>query len=191
MEKKKLSYYLNLDYPVTVTKKYDEGVAYFEAEIPDLPGCATSGNTIEKSLISLEESKKLWLRTSLKRNLSIPEPVAEDEFSGKLLLRIPAKLHMKLSLSAKNVSLSLNQHIRTILESSLSIEDILVEMKNMKQNFIQLCWEVLELKTKIPVKPESADFTFSSVSKKAKLHEESESAAGNPNINSWIGPKIN
>ena len=73
------------------------------------------------SLGDLDEAKKAWLKASLRKNLSIPEPTIEEEFSGKLLLRIPAKLHMSLAIKAKKENLSLNQFIRKNLEANITL----------------------------------------------------------------------
>jgi len=128
--KKDLSYYLDLNYPITITKDEENGNLYFEAEIPDLPGCGAHGETIEEALKKLDEAKQLWIEVSLERGHHIPEPIAEDEFSGKFLLRIPARLHMQLTKAARKENMSLNQYIRSLLEKQLDINalaEIIVE----------------------------------------------------------------
>ena len=136
---KKVKDYLGLNYPVTISKDIDNGKIVHVAEIPDLPGCRVQGSSFSNALKSLEEAKKLWIKVSLKKGLDIPEPANEDEFSGKLLLRIPAKLHMLMTQKAKNEGLSLNQLIRTKLESSLSIEAIQKEVLELKVKIDELC----------------------------------------------------
>ena len=117
---KKLDYYLNLNYPITIDKFTDyDGKMKYVAEIPDLPGCSSYGEELEEALKKLEDAKISWIEVSLARNLEIPEPVTENEFSGKFLLRIPAKLHKQLSVRASRDSLSLNQFIRSALEKFL------------------------------------------------------------------------
>lgn len=136
---KKAKDYLGLNYPVTISRDIDNGKIVYVAEIPDLPGCRVQGSSFSNALKSLEEAKKLWIKVSLKKGLDIPEPANEDEFSGKLLLRIPAKLHMLMTQKAKNEGLSLNQLIRTKLESSLSIEAIQKEVFELKSKIDELC----------------------------------------------------
>lgn len=126
--KKDLNYYLNLNYPITLSQDEENGKVYFEAEIPDLPGCGAHGETIEEALKKLDEAKKLWLEVSLERNLPIPEPASEDEFSGKFLLRIPARLHMQLTKAARKESMSLNQYIRSLLEKQIDINAVIEEI---------------------------------------------------------------
>jgi predicted RNase H-like HicB family nuclease len=115
---KNLKFFMGLNYPVTVEKYTDDDEIYYSLEIPDLPGCGSYGATLEEAFERLEESKELWLSESLKRGLDISEPVSEDDFSGKFLIRIPSRLHMKISKNAKARNLSLNQHIKSLLEQS-------------------------------------------------------------------------
>jgi antitoxin HicB len=134
---KNFTYYSNLNYPVTILEKIDNKTTYFEAEIPDLTGCRASGKTIEEALKNLEEAKNVWLKFSLKKNLRIPEPESEDEYSGRILLRIPAKLHMTLSKRAKKEGLSLNQYMRRNLEQNINFSD-LIERMDAIENEIKL-----------------------------------------------------
>lgn len=126
---KDLTYYINLNYPVTLERDVEDGEIYYSAEIPDLPGCGSSGKTIDEALEKLQEAKEAWIEVSLERNLSIPEPVSENDFSGKFLLRIPTKLHMALSKLAKSEGISLNQYIKSILEIHTTLT---FEQQNIK-----------------------------------------------------------
>ncbi|MCJ7579196.1 MAG: type II toxin-antitoxin system HicB family antitoxin [Candidatus Aminicenantes bacterium] len=130
---KNLSYYLKLKYPITITEKEEDGKKYFAVDIPDLPGCGAHGSSLEEALESLEEAKKLWIEVSLERDLSIPEPISEDAFSGNYLLRIPPRLHMQLTENAKKENLSLNKYMRNILESNLSTDMVLKRIDELNE----------------------------------------------------------
>jgi len=145
--KKGLEYYFNLNYPITIEKytEYD-GREYFAAEIPDLPGCGAEGKTVDEALKKLEEAKKAWIEVSLERGLEIPEPATEDQFSGKFLLRIPAKLHRQLALKAKRTNTSLNQYVRSILEKSLYEDQIISKLEELEDQIRHLEIEVRENK---------------------------------------------
>jgi len=152
--KKDLSYYLNLNYLVTLTEETDDrGKTYFVAEIPDLPGCGAHGKTIEEAYKNIEEAKRLWIEVSFKKELSIPEPALEDEFSGKFLLRIPPKLHMKLTLNAKKEGSSLNQYIRKNLETAVTLESVLKRVEELSQ-------EIKQLPEKISKAPEASSIEW-------------------------------
>jgi antitoxin HicB len=122
---KDLRYYLELKYPIVLAESTENGKTYFEVEIPDLPGCGSFGENIEEALSRLAEAKELWIEARLKRALSIPEPVSEEDFSGKFLLRITPELHRRLASGAKSESLSLNQYARKVLEERVSLGTIL------------------------------------------------------------------
>lgn len=113
--KKNLKYYLELQY--TIRLKNNSDGSYF-AEIEELPGCMTEGDTKEKALMMLEDAKKAWLIVALKRKLSIPES-ATDEYSGKFNIRLPKFLHRQLAYKAKRENVSLNTLITTRLASTI------------------------------------------------------------------------
>lgn len=112
---KKLKHYLELDYTIRLKENKDGS---FFAEIEELLGCMTEGDTKEEALEMLEDAKKAWLEVAIKRKINIPEPVS-DEFSGKLNLRLPKFLHRKLSYRAKEEGISLNTLISSTLASSV------------------------------------------------------------------------
>ena len=137
--KKDLNYYMSLQYPITLEEFEENGERRFTLAIPDLPGCGAEGDTLEEARRNLEEAKEDWLSVSLDEGLPIPEPAFEEEFSGKFLLRIPPKLHMRLSKLAGKAGVSLNQFIRSTLDHAVNhgaimaklnlIEDSLNEIK--------------------------------------------------------------
>lgn len=131
--KKNLSYYLSLKYPFVIKEDEENGKKYFDVEIPDLSGCGAHGKTVEEASKNLDKAKRLWIEVSLKKGNPIPEPASEDEFSGRFLLRIPAKLHMKLSLNAKQECISLNQYIRKNLETDISQDSILEKINELSK----------------------------------------------------------
>jgi len=112
-----------------------------------LPGCGAEGKTVEEALKKLEEAKQAWIEVSLQRGLEIPEPAIEDQFSGKFLLRIPAKLHRQLALRAKRASMGLNQYARSILERSLYEDQIILRLKLLEEQNDHLEKEIQEIKT--------------------------------------------
>ena len=139
MQRKDLKYYLGLNYPITIEKytEYDEK-EYFAVEIPDLPGCGAGGKTIEEALKNLEAAKRAWLEVSIEKGLDIPEPATEDQFSGKFLLRIPARLHRKLAFNAKKASMSLNQYVRSVIESAIHEDRVIKLLEEQNQHLEDL-----------------------------------------------------
>ena len=112
---KNLKYYLQLPYTARLKKNSDS--TYF-AEIEELPGCMTEGDSREEALEMLEDAKKAWLQVALERKITIPEPNT-DEYSGKFNIRLPKYLHRQLAYKAKQENVSLNTLITTSLASNL------------------------------------------------------------------------
>jgi len=68
---KDLAYYMALHYSILLTQA-DDG-SWF-AEIPDLPGCMSFGETQQEALDMIEDAKLTWISGSLEAGDLIPEP---------------------------------------------------------------------------------------------------------------------
>ena len=120
MSGKSLEYYLGLDYPVELTHEPDDG-GYWAAEIIDLPGCVSHGDTPEEAIENLNEAKRLWIEDHLANGYAVPEPVEARGFSGRVLLRLPQSVHYRLSRDAAREGVSLNSHlVRLLVEASVA-----------------------------------------------------------------------
>lgn len=95
----------------------DKADGGFVANIPDLPGCISQGETEEEALRMIEKAKALWIKATLESGKDVPLP--RDAFSGKLNIRIPKTLHQKLTYEADREGVSLNQEIIVALERGL------------------------------------------------------------------------
>jgi antitoxin HicB len=99
-----------------VALRYDpEG--YWVAEHPELAGCVADGATEQEALTSLELARELWIESRRATGLPVPEPGAEPQYSGRLLLRIAKGLHRELAQEAEAEGVSLNSWIARILAS--------------------------------------------------------------------------
>ncbi|HEV8581585.1 MAG TPA: toxin-antitoxin system HicB family antitoxin [Thermoanaerobaculia bacterium] len=109
--KKDLAYFLSLPYPCEVIASEQGG---FVAHHPDLVGCADQGEDLAEALENLSKARKLWLRAKLKDGDPIPEPpIAEP--SGRLMLRVPIRLHARLDRLAKMYGKSLTRLLNELL----------------------------------------------------------------------------
>ena len=112
IEKQPLEYYLNLQYPVTL---YPDQEGRYVAQIKDLPGCLTQGETLDETIANIQEARDLWIETAYEAGDEIPLPSTDDTYSGKLLLRMPKSLHRRLAEEADREKVSLNQYIVSVL----------------------------------------------------------------------------
>lgn len=108
---KNLSYYLALRYSYELIPCAGGG---YLARHPDLEGCATQAETVEEAMTSLQEARELWLESQISDNAYIPEPLNEEP-SGRLMLRIPLRLHAELGGRAVRLSVSLNRLLNEVL----------------------------------------------------------------------------
>jgi predicted RNase H-like HicB family nuclease len=83
----------------------------FRAEMLEFPGCIATGGTAAEALAELEEVALGWIESALAKGQAIPGPMEEQEFSGKLVLRLPRSLHRKAARAAERDGVSLNQFI--------------------------------------------------------------------------------
>ena len=60
---KTLDEYLKLPYPMEIVEDQEEGG--YTISFPDLPGCITCGETIEKAVDNVKEAKRLWLEAAM------------------------------------------------------------------------------------------------------------------------------
>lgn len=125
-ESKPLEYYLELNYPITLYRAEEGG---FVAEIEDLNGCLTQGETIEEATENIEEARKLWIKAAYEDGVEIPAPRTDEEYSGRFLVRIPKSLHRRLAEQARYEGVSLNQYVENILSAGIATRNVFDEIK--------------------------------------------------------------
>ena len=121
-ERKPLEYYLGLKYPVIIIPDVAGG---FVAEIKDLSGCYSQGETLEETYHNIEEARQLWMESMYEDGNEIPLPGSEIEkqYSGKFNVRIPKSLHRKLSEMAEQEGVSLNHYLVSTLSRAVGQEE--------------------------------------------------------------------
>ena len=119
-----LAYYANLEYPIELSRRDDDGDRYWIAEIPDLPGCIADGEDPGKAIESLSEAKQLWMEARLENGHPIPEPTDPRGYSGRLLLRMPKSLHRKLAAQSRREGTSLNMYVVSLLSGRAAASEV-------------------------------------------------------------------
>ena len=114
--KENLDFYLSLNYPVTIHVDPEGG---FVAEIEDLPGCMTQGETLDELFAAIQDARRAWIEAAYETGQDIPLPRDIDGYKGKILLRIPRSLHRDLAHAAKREGVSLNQYITSLLAAGV------------------------------------------------------------------------
>jgi antitoxin HicB len=108
----------------------------YRSEILEFPGCIASGDTAAQALANLEDVAESWLEATLARGQSVPEPVEENEFSGKLVLRLAKSIHRNAAKAARQDGVSLNTLISNCVAEHLGARKI-TPMPRYITNFSQ------------------------------------------------------
>lgn len=101
---------MSLPYNYLIQHMNDESGSYYYGRVLEFDGCQSHGETFEEAFKSLREAMQGWLEVKLEYGDPIPEPVGDEGYSGKFVIRIPKSLHRKLSIEAQQEGVSLNQY---------------------------------------------------------------------------------
>lgn len=93
----------------------DRETGTYTAEIAEFPGCVAEGKTPAAALKRIEAAARSWIEAVLDMGQVVPEPMAEQEYSGRLVLRLSRSLHRRAAEMAYTEGISLNQFIATAL----------------------------------------------------------------------------
>lgn len=105
---KTLNDYMNMPYRMEIIEDKDEGG--FVVSYPELPGCITCGETVEKAVANATDAKKAWFKAALEDGIEIREPNSIEDYSGQFKLRIPRSLHRLLAEHSQKEGISMNQY---------------------------------------------------------------------------------
>ena len=105
---KTLNEYLNMPYRMEIVPDTAEGG--YIASFPELCGCITCGETVEKAVANAIDAKKEWLAAAIEDEIDIPAPETTENYSGQFKLRLPKSLHKQLAEDARRDGISMNQY---------------------------------------------------------------------------------
>ncbi|PKM86131.1 MAG: hypothetical protein CVU87_13055, partial [Firmicutes bacterium HGW-Firmicutes-12] len=76
------------------------------SKFPDLRYCVGSGNSIDEAIEDAMIAKEEWIKAACEHNVTIPEPASNDDYNGRVTLRIPKSLHRRVVETARNEGIS-------------------------------------------------------------------------------------
>jgi len=124
---------LAIPYTATIRQLEQEEGGGWYAEIPELPGCSSDGETVEEALSNLEEAMELWIETAREIGRTIPRPRQHlDDYSGKFTIRLPRSLHRDLAREAELEGVSLNQYIVYLLSERHKLAHLLEHTERLR-----------------------------------------------------------
>ena len=103
-------------YNVTVRQVVIEGETLFEARVKELPDACdyaeSASDAYDLAIDTIETSAEIFARDGR----AFPPPARpQDDFSGRVTLRLPKRLHRQLAGTAESEGVSLNQHLLNVL----------------------------------------------------------------------------
>jgi predicted HicB family RNase H-like nuclease len=122
-----VEHYVNLPY-TTIIEKWDDGRGpYYVARLVELPDLLMDGDTPEEALKELEEEKPEYFELYLRLGNKMPEPLNTQNYSGKIVLRLPVSLHEDLAKMAALEGVSLNQYMVSALSKQIGRDEVLIK----------------------------------------------------------------
>ena len=115
MQPKTIEEYLVLPYHIELIRDMDPEDPGWVAQVRELPGCITQADTFEDLDEMIQDAMRGWLEVAIQSGIPIPLPQADEEYSGKFVVRIPRQLHRQLSVEAERQNVCLNQYINYAL----------------------------------------------------------------------------
>ncbi len=111
-------------YSVRLTQIAEADGGGWLAEVPELSGCMSNGETPEDALANAKEAVECWLAAANEDGITPPQPkyYEDDVYSGKFTLRLPKSLHKTLSKQAEREGTSLNQLVLSMISFSLGVD---------------------------------------------------------------------
>jgi len=123
MEQYRKGYDLN-GYSVRLVQLLEEDGGGWLAEVPELDGCMSDGETPDDALSNVADAIECWLAAAVETNAPIPKPSSHNYqgYSGKFTLRMPKTLHRSLAHMAEREGVSLNQLVNSLLAQAYGRE---------------------------------------------------------------------
>ncbi len=105
-------------YSARLSRICEEDGGGWMAEVPELDGCMSDGDTPDEALRNASDAIACWLDVARQMGRSIPHPASDEDYSGKFTLRLPKSLHRRLAELADREGVSLNQLVLTMVAQS-------------------------------------------------------------------------
>lgn len=121
-------------YAIVVSPLPDGDGGGYLAEVPDLPGCASDGETPAAAIADAERAIAEWIDEAKRLNRPIPEPVSPGQHSGRWVQRVPRSLHGKLAAVARREGVSLNTLVTSILAEGVGQRADLPQRRQSKRD---------------------------------------------------------
>lgn len=109
------------DYTITVRRVEEDGEVLFVARVKELPHVRGEGATFNEAYEMAVDAIQTLQQLAVELGKSFPAPATmpEEEWSGRLSLRLPKSLHRKAAERADEEGVSLNQFLNSIIAEAI------------------------------------------------------------------------
>jgi hypothetical protein len=101
--------------------------------------------------------KSLWLESANEHGDEIPAPSSDRNFSGRLLVRMPKRLHRELSEAALDAGSSLNQYVVCLLAEKHVLHQVKDSLEKVTTSLVTLGFSADQWQTKSSYPASSCD----------------------------------
>lgn len=103
-------------YNITVRQVEIDGALLFEARVRELPDVVDYGDNWEEAYGLAVDTIETTAQVMAEQGRRLPEPASvEEDYSGRVTLRVPKSLHRRLADQAEHEGVSLNHYMVTLL----------------------------------------------------------------------------
>lgn len=100
----------------------EDGSTYWTACYPSLPGCIGGGDTVEEAVSEAKENLEIYLEFLEEEHKKIPEEDSNNEYSGKIALRISKSTHRRLAEISDIEGISINLLLNNAIENYIGLK---------------------------------------------------------------------
>ena len=112
------------EYNITTRKVVLHGETYFEARVRELPDVCEYGETVVDAHDLAVDTIETAMEMFSEAGRPFPPPaVPQDDFSGRITLRLPKQMHRELAGSAQDEGISLNQHLVGMIAQAIGFAE--------------------------------------------------------------------
>ena len=135
-------------YTITIRKEEIDGDILYVGRVAEFPNISAFEETFESTrtlvIDAIQTLKQIADKTQ--SEFPLPYPALEDEFSGRVTLRIPKSLHAKVSRIATQEDVSVNQYLVTAIATYVGevdgISKMVTEAVNYLSHIVRAAWKV-------------------------------------------------
>ncbi len=102
----------------------DAETGTYTAEIAEFPGCVAQGDTPDEAYRNLEAAAESWIEELVGMGQRVPEPAADNRYSGRVALRLPKYLHRNAAQLAEREGTSLNQFLVSAIAEKVGASNL-------------------------------------------------------------------